>query len=248
MPYMLDSLAYSLILDWMPMPRSRRSPELLHKLFVARQVVEFHDLQHALHDASPATTFRYLSQIPYHRSYNFNGRYYTARDPQRYDRFGLFAIDDIYFSRDRTLGQTLHRLVEESSAGWTQRELYERLRVRVQPLLLEAVRRSRMVRENLDGVYVYLHALGRVREAQLQRRAEQITSRAAQLSDGTFELSERTVIQILLTLIRHPGSDVAQLVRRLRGHSPPITALDVHAVFGQYDLDQLGEKGGATNC
>ena len=57
-------------------------------------------LQHALHDASPATTFRYLNQVPYQRSYNFNGRYYTARNAQREDRYGLFCIDDICFSRD----------------------------------------------------------------------------------------------------------------------------------------------------
>ena len=230
------------------MPRPPRSPELLRTLLATHAVVQFRDLQHALHDASPATTFRYLNQVPYQRSYNYNGRYYTARNVQRDDRFGLFCIGDICFSRDGTLAQTLQRLVEEASAGWTQRELQQLLRVRVQPLLLEAVRRARIARENVEGVYVYVHLQHGVREAQLQRRTEQIASASVGLSDGTLEVSDRMVIEILLTLIRHPGSDEGQVVRRLRGHRPPITARQVHGVFEQYDLDKLGEKGGSTNC
>ncbi len=230
------------------MPRPPRSPELLRELLATHPVVQFRDLQQALHDASPATTFRYLNQVPYQRSYNYNGRYYTAQNAQREDRFGLFCIDDICFSRDGTLAQTLQRLVEEASAGWTQRELQQLLRVRVQPLLLEAVRRARIARENVEGVYVYLHVQHGVREAQLQRRREQIASAVAVLSDGTLEVSDRIVIEVLLTLIRHPGSDELQVVRLLRGHCPPITARHVHVVFEQYDLDNLGEKGGATNC
>ena len=101
---------------------------------------------------------------------------------------------------------------------------------------------------NVEGVYVYLHGQHGVREAQLQRRTEQIASASVGLSDGTLEVSDPMVIEILLTLIRHPGSDEGQVVRRLRGHRPPITARHVHGVFEQYDLDKLGEKGGSTNC
>ena len=143
------------------MPRPPRSPELLRTLLATHPVVQFRDLQHALHDASPATTFRYLSQVPYQRSYNYNGRYYTARNAQRDDRYGLFCIDDICFSRDGTLAHTLQRLVEEASAGWTQRELQQLLRVRVQPLLLEAVRRARIARENVASVGLKVHEYGR---------------------------------------------------------------------------------------
>ena len=230
------------------MPIPSRSPERLLELLATTEVVEFHDLQHALGQASPATTFRYLSQIPYHRSYNYNGRFYTAQDRRRYDRYGLFAIGDIYFSRHGTLARTVQRLVEESRAGWTQRELQELLRVRVQPLLLAAVRSAGLAREKLDGLYVYLHAQRSVGAAQLQRRGEQRRSQAATSGEGSLEVSEAVVIQILLTLIRHPGSDVAQVVRRLRGHSPPISTPEVRLVFARYELDNFGEKGGTSNC
>jgi len=111
---------------------AKRSPEKLLTLFESNQVVEFKDIQGALGNASRATCFRYLQQVPYHRSYNANGRYYTRKDPSRYDRFGLFSYGAILFSRDNTLGETIRRLVWESEAGWTQRELQDVLRVRVQ--------------------------------------------------------------------------------------------------------------------
>ena len=95
---------------------AKRSPDHLLKLFESSQVVEFKDIQSALDNASRATCFRYLSQVPYHRSYNYNGRYYTRKDPTRYDRLGLFSHEGIFFSRDNTLGETIRRLVWESEA------------------------------------------------------------------------------------------------------------------------------------
>jgi len=67
---------------------AERSPEKLLELFESNEVVKFKEIQSALDDASRATCFRYLQQVPYHHSYLYNGRYYTRKDPSRYDRFG----------------------------------------------------------------------------------------------------------------------------------------------------------------
>jgi hypothetical protein len=63
---------------------TKRSPEKLLKLFETNEVVEFKEIQSALANAPRATCFRYLQQVPYHHSYNYNGRYYTRKDPTRY--------------------------------------------------------------------------------------------------------------------------------------------------------------------
>jgi hypothetical protein len=200
-----------------------------------------------LGQASRATTFRYLKQVPYLRSYNHNGRYYTRRDPALFDRFGLYSRGNIHFSRDGTLGDTLKRLVGESEAGWTQRELQALLRVRVQVLLLRAVRQEAIRRETVSGLYLYLHIDRAIGAIQLQRRQERI---AAQQSGETaiVRLDDAVIIQVLLILIRHPGSRPADIVRTLRGHSPPIGLDQVVEIFTRYDLDDIGEKGGSTNC
>lgn len=226
---------------------AKRSPEQVLKLFESNQVVEFKDIQRALDNASRATCFRYLQQVPYHRSYNSNGRYYTRKDPTRYDRFGLFSYGAILFSRDNTLGETLRRLVWESEAGWTQRELQDVLRVRLQVVLLNTFQQGKVDREKVHGFYVYLHPDRAVRAAQLKRRRER-ASFDVPATEGGPEIGDAVIIQVLLTLLHHPGAGAADVVRYLRGHSPPITLAQVYVVFARYELDSIGKKGGASNC
>ena len=92
---------------------TRHTPEMLLQLFQAKEIVTFEDLQNTLDQASRATTFRYLRQVQYLRSYNYNGRYYTRRDPALFDRFGLYSRGDIHFSRDGTVIHHTYCLVPE---------------------------------------------------------------------------------------------------------------------------------------
>jgi hypothetical protein len=220
-----------------------RSTDMLQRLFESTTVVELSDIRVALGNASRATAFRQLHHVPYRRSYSHNGRYYTRHDPTRYDRFGLFCHQGILFSRDRSLTATLMRLVQEAEAGHTQRELRELLRVRVQVLLLEAVRRGALARQCIDKLFVYLHQDPAVRRVQVRRREALLAAETVEA-----EVTDGIVIAVLLTLLRHPGSTAANVVRRLRGHSPPISMRHVRVVFDRYDLDRLGEKGGSSNC
>ncbi len=219
---------------------AHRSPDTLLELFATHTVVEFEQMQTALDNASRATTFRYLQQVAYHRSYNYNGRYYTRKDPSRYDRFGLFSYNDIYFSCDPTLGETIRRLVWESEAGWTQRELQDLLKVRVQVVLLGLYRQHKVTREKIGGFYVYLHSDADVCRAQRMRRQEKIDL-AERIQNSPHPLvSDDEIIQVLLTLLHHPGAQAAEVARYLRGHSPPITLPVVRLVFDRYGLDSIG--------
>ena len=225
-----------------------RSAQLVVQLLDTRSIAQLPDIKAALGGVSRATAFRYLAQVQYRRSYNCNGRYYSRHDPARYDRLGLWCHQGVCFSRDGTLGATITRLVRESDQGWTHRELQALLHVRVQTFLLEAVASATLAREQVDGSYVYLHVDRAVRQSQLRRRNERIASGKAVVATGALVVDDSIVIQILLVLIRHPGSKAADVVRRLRGHLPPITFEQVRAVFSRYDLEDLGEKGGPSSC
>lgn len=220
-----------------------RSPKVLRKLFESRTVVELSDIQAELDDSSRATAFRYLKHVPYRRSYNHNGRYYTRHDPARYDQFGLFSHKGIIFSCDGSLTSTLVRLIREAEAGRTQRELGELLRVRVQGLLLQAVHRGAIDRQRVEKLFVYLHTDPLVQQAQLQQRKELITAAAA-----VADVTDAVIIEVLLTLIRHPASKAADVVRHLRGYSPPILLQQVRPIFDRYDLDSLGKKKEPSTC
>ncbi len=222
----------------------QRSPKILLELFASKTVVDLPAIRAALGGVSGMTAFRYLRKVPYRRSYNCNGRFYALHETSRYDRHGLWSWGDVHFSVDGSLRSTVRRLVHEAKTGATHRELQEQLRLRVQNTLLALLRKGEIDRERLAEMFVYLHVEASVRETQLQRRREQ--TEAGQIdSEDEIDVSDDVIIQVLLTLIRHPGSQPAQVARRLRGHSPPIPVQQIRAVFVRYEL---GEKGGPMSC
>ncbi len=224
---------------------AKRSTQVLYELFASKTVVDLPSIRGALCDASEMTAFRYLRRMPYRRSYNLNGRYYCLHDASRYDSSGLWSWHGIHFSNDGSLRSTVRRLVHEAEAGATHRELQDRLHVRVQNTLLDLLNSGEVSRERLLQVFVYLHVDAEVRAQQVDCRNELIESgKLATVSDEAG-ISDALVIQVLLMLIRHPGSRPVDVVRYLRGYSPPIKLPQVQAVFTRFDL---GEKKGTSTC
>lgn len=216
-----------------------RSTQKLTELFRRKTVVDLPAIQKALGEVSVQTVFRYLKLVPYRRSYDHNGRYYTLYDASRFDRSGLWSIEGIHFSVDGSLKNTVRRLVYEASAGATHKELQLQLQLRVQNTLLELWQKAEISRVSPAGFYVYLHTDESVREAQLTKRREQLAVQQARA-----EITDAIVIEVLLTLVRYPDTRFAGVVRRLQGHSPPITAEHVRIILSRYDLENIGEKGG----
>ena len=215
-----------------------RSPQQLIELLDAKPAVVLEEMRKALNAASRATVFRHLAKVSYRRSYNHNGRYYTKHDPTRYDRHGIFSYKGIHFSRDGNLVSTIARLVCESSAGKTRRELQELLKVRVQTCLAAMLRDSKLARAKVAGNFIYLHPESKSRQAQLAKRREIIEEHAFAIEAVT----DAVAIEVLLILIRHPGSKAGDVARRLKGHSPPITMRHVRVVFDKYGLDDVCGK------
>jgi hypothetical protein len=114
--------------------------------------------------------------------------------------------------------------------------------------LLDLLRHGEVTRERLVEVYVYLHIDPPLREAQIQHRGALIEAQETAAAQDRIEVGDPVVIQVLLSLLRHPGAKVADVVRYLRGHCPPITLGQVGLVFERYELDHIGKKGGASNC
>lgn len=218
---------------------TQRSKEALLALMTAKTVVDLGEVREALGDASRATAFRWLAQIPHIRSYNHNGRFYALDAPDRFDRSGLFQHGDVRFCRDANLQGAVVRLVQEAEAGQTQRELQDLLHVRVQPFLLAGVRRGAISRQLFDRLFLYLHASSEVQQAQLTHRQSLVASAAQQL-----EVPDAVVIEVLLLLLHNPGAAFADVVRRLGRRSPPISSAQIRDVFTRYDLDGIGAKKG----
>jgi len=218
-----------------------RSTKKLTAIFQKKTVVDLPAIQQALGGVSIQTAFRYLKLIPYRRSYDHNGRYYTLYEASIFDREGLWSIKGVHFSVDGSLKHTVRRLVYEASAGATHKELQQKLQLRVQNTLLDLWRKAEICREAPAGFYVYLHTDDAVRKSQLSKRLKQLAVQQAHA-----EITDAIVIEVLLTLIRYPDARFAGVVRRLQGHSPPITAEHVRIILDRYNLENLGEKGGRS--
>lgn len=215
---------------------SQRSAHVLVTLLRARPAVQLGELRAALGEVGRSTAFRYLEQIPYRSSYSHNGRYYSLHDADRYDRWGLFSVGDVHFSVDGTAKATVIRLVHESEAGWTQKELQDLMRIRVQHFLLAAARDGAIEREPFGRLYVYFDRDPEVRQEQRRHRQESLQAAAVVTS-----VDHEVVIRVLLVLLRHRGATPGETVRHLVGRAPPITRDQVDVVFTRYGL---GEKGG----
>lgn len=220
---------------------AKRSAQMVIDLLKRECVVEFDSISKALGNPSVQTVFRHLKGVPYRCSYDHKGRFYALHLEDRYDQFGLWSHQGIHFSVDGSLKRTAMRMVREALNGATHKELQSRLQVRVHNTLLDLTKRGDIRRTEHGGHFVYLHSDPEVSEAQLARRKEMLAEQA--LSD---EVSDKMVIEVLLVLIRYPGSRAGEVARRLKGHSPPITMKHVQVVFDRYDLDAVGEKGGPS--
>jgi len=224
------------------MAKSELTQALLD-LFSDETVVDMAGIRQAIGGVSAMTAFRYLREVDYRRSYDHNGRYYTLFVPTRFDRWGLWSWKDIHFSVDGSLRNTTRRMVLESTEGITQRELQDRLHVRVQNTLTDLLRKTEVGRERVGDVFVYVHMDSGVREGQLRGRRKRIEA----ADQAAAEVNDEIVIQVLLQLIRRPGSQAGDVSRRLRRRSPPVTAVQVEAVFSRF---RLGQKRGlhSSSC
>ena len=210
--------------------RSGRDAQLLSALR-AHPVLTLEEIRGVLGGVSEATARRRLRSVPYRSSYSHNGRYYTLFEEGKFDRWGLWSYEGVRVSRDGTLTATVERLIGESESGWTRRELQELLGVSVQTVLTTLRARGKVDRARVGPAYVYVSAASAPQ--QLERRQEMATMRQRR-SETPLEV----VVSILLVLIRHPKSTVAEVVRRLKGHSPSIHVEQVQEVFERYDLAQ----------
>lgn len=202
------------------------------KPFARKKVIRKAEL---LHDCgcSPMTAWRLLRQVGYCRSYNYNARYFTLATTPEFDDHGLWAYQDIRFSKWGTLPESMIAVIDTSPGGMTAQELEELLGVRnVKPLLTRLILTGRLWREALDDVFVYLTPERIRHDQQLQHRRTEITAppRRAPLPEP------QQIIALLVEMIRNPQWTPQQWARRLARHHVPLGTQDIKAVMEHFRL------------
>ena len=208
----------------------------LENFIKSRRVVEMRDLFEAVESSSRMTVFRRLSGVEYLCSYTHAGRYYTLFDIARFDSDGIWFYDDIGFSQNGSLKNTVTYLVHNGDAGKFHSDLERQLRVRVHNVLLDLVRSKQIKRTKFEGQFLYLSS----DKARSTKQIEQRDKLSMQLRRIPVFITQPMVIEILAEVIRqskrHPHADQVASALAIRGL--PIAENDVMTVFDQYDIEK----------
>jgi len=208
----------------------------LENFIKSRRVVQMRDLFEVVRSTSRMTVFRRLSGVEYLCSYTHAGRYYTLFDIARFDSDGIWFYDDIGFSQNGSLKNTVTYLVDNGDGGKFHSDLQRQLRVRVHNVLLDLVRSKQIKRTKFEGQFLYLSS----DKARSTKQIEQRDKLSRQLRRIPVFITESIVIEILAEVIRqskrHPRADQVASALAIRGL--PIAEKDVMTVFDHYDIEK----------
>lgn len=208
----------------------------LENFIKSRRVVEMRDLFEAVESTSRMTVFRRLSGVEYLCSYTHAGRYYTLFDIARFDSDGIWFYDDIGFSQNGSLKNTVTYLVDNGDGGKFHSDLERQLRVRVHNVLLDLVRSKQIKRTKFEGQFLYLSS----DKARSTKQIEQRDKLSMQLRRIPVFITQPMVIEILAEVIRqskrHPRADQVASALAIRGL--PIAENEVMTVFDHYDIEK----------
>ena len=208
----------------------------LENFIKSRRVVQMRDLFEVVQSTSRMTVFRRLSGVEYLCSYTHTGRYYTLYDIARFDSDGIWFYDDIGFSLNGSLKNTVTYLVDNGDGGKFHSDLQRQLRVRVHNVLLDLVRSKQIKRTKFEGQFLYLSS----DKARSTKQIEQRDKLSKQLRQIPVFITEPMVIEILAEVIRqskkHPRADQVASALAIRGL--PIAEKDVMTVFDHYDIEK----------
>ena len=208
----------------------------VENIFRKRRVVTMRDLCEVIGSFSRMTVFRRLREIEYVSSYTHAGRYYALYDIARFDSDGIWFYDDIGFSQNGSLKNTVTYLVHNGDAGKFHSDLERQLRVRVHNVLLDLVNSKQIKRIKFQGQYFYL-STDKARSTEQIEQRDKLSMQARRIP---VYISEPMVIEILAEVIRqskrHPHADQVASALAMRGL--PIAENDVMTVFDHYDIEK----------
>lgn len=154
----------------------------LQKLLKDNKIATLPELKTALNTNSTMTIFRKLKELEYISSYSHRGKYYSLFDIADFDHYGIWSHQSVWFSKYGNLVETVKGFIDNSTAGYSAKELESILHVEVKHALLNLYRNKRVDREKFDKVYVYF-------TSDKKRSRSQRLIRKDQVDDIHFDLS-----------------------------------------------------------
>ena len=148
---------------------------VLVKLLKDNKIATLSELKTALSTSSTMTVFRKLKGLKYISSYSHRGKYYSLFDIADFDSYGLWSHQAVWFSKHGNLVETVKDFIDNSTAGYSAKEIESILHVEAKHTLLNLFRNKRVDREKFDKVYVYFTRDIERSKSQRLIRKDQVT-------------------------------------------------------------------------
>jgi len=152
------------------------SADAIATLLRKEKIASMNELMVALGTDARRTVFRKLNELAHHTSYSHRGAYYTLDELAEFDELGLWAHQQVCFSRYGTLLATAAATVMAGEAGYFVEELDNVLHVGTKDALRKLVADAHLDREKLAGQFLYC-------AADAARKAEQLLARRVLLAE-----------------------------------------------------------------
>lgn len=168
------------------------------ELINLNKIVTLDDLKDALYTSSTMSVFRKLKTLGYLSSYSHRGKYYTLPEIAKFNEFGLWSFNSVWFSKYGNLVKTAKEFIDTSHAGYSAHELEYFLNVETKHTLLNLFKNRRVHREKIAGYYVYFAFESKDRKKQIALRQSGAKDFEVDLSYEIKLLSEELKAAIIL--------------------------------------------------
>jgi len=148
------------------------SSKALLALFKKKKIATVDELKSNLSTTSRMTVFRHLKLLGYITSYSHRGRFYSLKRIAKFNELGLWFFKSARFSNSGTLGKAIEYIIDLSDRGYSAVELEHILEIKVDDALLELIKNEIVVREKVDGVYIYFSKTHNLRRQQVLFRKD----------------------------------------------------------------------------
>jgi len=140
------------------------------ELFNLNKIATLDDLKDALYTSSTMSVFRKLKSLGYLSSYSHRGKYYTLPKIAKFNEFGLWSFNSVWFSKYGNLVKTAKEFIDTSDTGFSAHELEYLLNVETKHALLNLYKNRQVHREKIAGYYVYFAFESKDRKKQIALR------------------------------------------------------------------------------
>ncbi len=176
-------------------------------------------------DCSRKTAQRHLKALGAINSYNQYGRYYTLMSIADFDRHGIWAHKNTYFSKFGNLRQTVIGVIKESQSGLTAKELGKILRLNENSFLSHFRDEKQIYREKFNHRYVYF-------ASEQTRKDLQLSNRKKHESPSALP-SDEQAIMILVKCIKLPNPSSRQIAKDL---NIPVSFVEYLLAYHEIEL------------